>query len=188
MMSLQIWPSLWVCFGDGPDWNHERNACLAGLLQWRTETKLCTNAAASAAICKVLCDNNRVFNGFGRHLANDFLHSIGIFPGTPAIVICEDDVLFDRFFTAIQTYMDQWKSPKYLARTANDVNSLNPLAYNTTSNTNYISLYVHVYRKSLCAKVDSSLYNLLATNGFLDEEHTIGEFHDICSTRFLSVH
>ena len=100
----------------------------------------------------------------------------------PAIVICEDDGLFNHFGAGIQTYMDQWKSPEYLAWTANNVNSFNPLAYNTTSNTNYMSSNVHVYRWSLCAKVPSLLYNLLATNGYLDEEHTIGESHHVCTT------
>jgi hypothetical protein len=133
------------------------------------------NAAAFSAISKVLCDNNLVFNGFGRHLANDFLHCVGIFPGTPAIVICKDDKLFDRFRSGIPAFMDQWKSKEFLARTANDVNSRNPLAYNTTSNVNYISSYVHVYRKSLCSKVPASLYNMLAVNGYLDPEHTIGQ-------------
>jgi hypothetical protein len=71
--------------------------------------------------------------------------------------------------------MNQWESDKFLNCTIMDVNSNNPLTFNTTSDANYVSLYLKVFCHQLVAKVPAELYNKFKLDSSLDENHTIGK-------------
>ncbi|EDQ99419.1 uncharacterized protein LACBIDRAFT_316603 [Laccaria bicolor S238N-H82] len=112
------WPLIWTTFPDGPDWVLERGAALIALNNWRDG--VCEYASGfSKPIVDVIAENStRVFSGFGRHLANDFLHYAAIFPGAPCSWICSDDIRFERFKQQILKYTEIWRSPEFLRRCA----------------------------------------------------------------------
>ena len=126
-------------------------------------------------IVDVLASNQSMcFAGFGRHLANDFCHILGLFPSTPACFICEDDDLYARFRSAIPQYMSIWQSEDYFHRCCGSPNSSNPLAFNVVSDTYYKSQYLLVFRKKKVV-MDADLYNAYLSQGLFDPEHKIGK-------------
>jgi hypothetical protein len=130
----------------------------------------------SRAIIEALCDaQEQCFNGFGCHLATDFLYLQGIFPGAPERFVCEDDVRYQHFNHGIKEYMAIGKSHDFIARVCGECNSDNPFAYNYAAAQNYYSSYVKVFRKKW-VQVPKQLYNYYVCNGLLDLEHTIGHF------------
>ncbi|KAI0318305.1 hypothetical protein OF83DRAFT_1242401 [Amylostereum chailletii] len=169
----ETWPKIWQYYGEGPDWNIERPLCMAALDAWRARI-LAKPTQGKAAIVNELSNNNNVFNGFGRHLANDFCFELAIFPGMPANELCHDDSLFGDLCACIGPYMDQWASAEYLTRCSIEPNTNNPLSFNTWSNEVYYSMYIKVFRKSCNARILPALYNKYAERGLLDPKHTIG--------------
>lgn len=128
----------------------------------------------SKAIVDVMCETGSLaFGGFGRHLANDFCYTIALYPGTPVHALCNSDVLYLAFKAAIPLYMQQWRDKEFLRKCAGQSNSDNPFAFNVTSNKNYLSSYIHVFRKER-VRVPADLYNLYQSQGLLDASHTIG--------------
>ncbi|KAH9924593.1 hypothetical protein B0H21DRAFT_826713 [Amylocystis lapponica] len=170
----ELWSSLWSD-NHGPDWIYETEMAMQGLLQWRQQIIDNPNGStANAPIVKVLCDSQDIFNGFGRHTAHDFLHLQGLWPGHPTVLICQANDIFDRFRDGLVLYMSTWASQKFLERVAGVPNVDNPLQFNYKSDINYMSHYVHVYRKSF-VRVPAELYNELLRTGMLDRHHVIGE-------------
>lgn len=128
-----MWSLFWSAFATGPDWNIERNAALAMTDEWRMQV-LATNRASMKPILDILCAADEpCFYAFGRHTANDFLHTVDIFPGSPAIYICLSNARFAAFKLGIVDYMKTWLSRTFLALAGGIPNSLNPFAYNYKS-------------------------------------------------------
>jgi|SRR5882762_981386 len=130
------------------------------------------------AIVDILCDPQiPVFASFGRHCANDFLHLLGIYPGTPAYFICDSDELYNHFKQEISKYMGIWRSPTFLKQTAGICNTNNPLSFNYTSCHNYFAMYLKVFQRRI-VKIPRELYNKMVCLGLLDPNHVIGECLD----------
>jgi hypothetical protein len=146
--------------------------------QWRADVlgQSRSRKLKFTGIVNDMCHNaGSAFAGIGRHMANDFLHLLGIFPGTPAWVICSDDGKFLIFKAALISFMARWSSSEFLLKTAGNAISSNdnPFAFNETSNRNYMSSYLEVYKR-VKAKVSGHVYNCLVRTGQLDPNHTIG--------------
>ncbi|EMD39381.1 hypothetical protein CERSUDRAFT_47298, partial [Gelatoporia subvermispora B] len=163
-----LWPELWDV-SHGPDWIDEHEAALASLEEWRLQM---LKQDTQRPIVQQLCSAQFVFNGFGMHLANDFLFSLAFWPGTPASVICANDELFNTLKNAIQPFMTQWVSSKYRKRVCSNANTSNPLVDHNHSYLNFVNQYVHVYRRQE-VRVPTELYNCMVLSGLLDEAYTI---------------
>lgn len=170
---LQHWHDIWSP-QQGPDWIDETSAAIEEVHRWRAEV-LDGSGSGHLPIVKHLCDEQRAFNGFGRHLSHDFVYSIGIHPGMPASDVCRDDALFSQFVSTLQSYMSRWTSQQYLIRVANIPNSENPFAFNDISNQRYLSGSVLVYHKQ-CVYVPAELNDRLARAGMYDPSHIIGVY------------
>ncbi|TFK79759.1 hypothetical protein K466DRAFT_505057, partial [Polyporus arcularius HHB13444] len=168
-----LWSSLWDS-DHGPDWACETRAALERAHAWRQEVLANPGTpAAEAPIVVSLYAVQTVFNGLGKHTANDFLHLLGLWPGMPTRLLCSDEALFDRFLDVLVGYMSLWSSDRFLEVVAPPANHPNPFAFNYRSHRDYISKFVHVYRKSFVT-VSSQSYNHLVSAGMLDPSHTIG--------------
>ncbi|KAI0684622.1 hypothetical protein C8T65DRAFT_778319 [Cerioporus squamosus] len=171
----QFWSKLWD-EDHGPDWATETSEALERAAAWRSEVLAQPNArAAQLPIIVSLYVVQTVFNGVGKHTANDLLHLLGLWPGMPTIDLCSDESGFERFLAVLVRYMAMWSSEHFLEVVAPPANHPNPFAFNYRSHRNYISRYVHVYRKSF-VNVSPQFYNELVSCGLLDPSHTIGEW------------
>ncbi|KAI0701158.1 hypothetical protein C8T65DRAFT_728611 [Cerioporus squamosus] len=176
----QFWSMLWD-EDHGPDWANETGEAMERVAAWRSEVVAHPNArAAQLPIIVSLYAVQTVFNGLGKHTANDLLHLVGLWPGMPTIQLCADKPEFDRFLDVLVRYMALWSSDHFLEVVAPPANHPNPFAFNYRSHRNYISRYVHVYRKSF-VNVSPDFYNQLASSGLLDQTHTIGDEFDSSS-------
>ncbi|KAF6759847.1 hypothetical protein DFP72DRAFT_1098932 [Ephemerocybe angulata] len=162
---------LWKKFPDGPDWVLETESAYKALDEWRASEL--ANPATSGTIVEVITTNeSAAFGGFGRHLANDFLYSIAIHPGLSAYHVCHDEEMWKRLRGSIHQYMAQWHSKEFISRCLNDVNSVNPFAFNHVSDWNYLSLYTKVYYKK-SARTRTNLFNLYQQLGYLDPDNIV---------------
>lgn len=123
---------------------------------------------------EILDNRFNSFAGIGRYSANDLLHMLCIFPLTPAFVICMDDEKFARLEMGLFDYVSQFTSETYLNRASSVPNTNNPFSFNNHFNTEFLSKWILVYKRSK-AKVPIPLYNDLLNQGLLDENHVIGE-------------
>lgn len=114
------------------------------------------------------------FSGIGRYTANDLLHVMCIYPLTPAAEICKDDRSFFSFREALYDYINSFNSPSYLDRASSVPNTTNPFSFNEWANSEYLSRWVYVYRRTK-AVVPVSLYNRYVSLGLLDDTHIIGK-------------
>lgn len=168
-----MWPTFFAVFATGPDWNYETDAAMTMTDQWR-ERVLTTQRISSKTILDILCSPDEpCFFAFGRHTANDFLHSVAIFPGAPAIFICRSNSRFIAFKTGIAAYMKIWMSLPFLKLAGGIPNTLNPFAYNYKSFVVYYP-YLLVFRRSH-VYVPYYLYNMMLRSGLFDPQHIIGE-------------
>jgi len=127
-------------------------------------------------IVKELCANSMgAFSGFGRHVANDFLHLESIYPGTPSRLICEGDEEFQQFASSVERYLKSFTEPEFLDKVTSIPNSDNPFTFNETSNKNYMNGYIHVFRRTR-ARVPRELYVNYCRKGLLDPDHTVGKW------------
>ncbi|KAL6306457.1 hypothetical protein BKA93DRAFT_160622 [Sparassis latifolia] len=169
----QLWQSIWSP-DHGPDWIDEAHAAEQRLLEWRDSIlQEIGGISARYPIVYTMCDKKCVFNGFGRRIAHDLLHELGLWPGTPAHLVCQDE-LYETFRDGIVSYMKQWNSLEFLERVASSPNSTNPLQFGHKAYANYMSCFVHVYHKQK-VRVSGAYYNKLYSAGLLDRKHTIGE-------------
>lgn len=114
------------------------------------------------------------FSGFGRHTSNDFLFLVGIFPATPAHIICSDDARFKAFEEDIYKYLKTFTEPKFLDPVTIVANSQNPFAFSESANEAYMTQHMHVFRRT-AANTPMDLYKKYLQQGLLDPKHTIGE-------------
>lgn len=134
-------------------------------------------------IVDILCETEvAAFSAFGRHCANDFLHIMGMFPSTPAHIICQSNKMYESWKQGIYDYLKTWRSKAFLTQTAGMCNSENPFAFNYRSFGNYFSMYIKVFRRGLVL-VPCALYNQLLCDGLLNPSHVIGEY----STLYLDL-
>ncbi|KAF7967022.1 hypothetical protein HWV62_36223 [Athelia sp. TMB] len=172
-----VWPSLWTAFASGPDWHFETSDAIKHVKDWRKRT-LAKSRISYKPIIKILCDADEPgFFAFGRHTANDFLHSTGIFPGAPAIFVCTSDARFKKFLCAIVQYMHTWAQPKFLNTVGGICNTHNPFAYNYKSAIFYRT-HVMVFRKSY-TYIPRLLYNTLLRAGLFNPKHCIGHAYKL---------
>ncbi|KAK7013261.1 hypothetical protein R3P38DRAFT_3006881 [Favolaschia claudopus] len=148
---------------------------LACLDHWR-DNVLKSGKRKTKCIVDVLTEAKGPGGGIGKHLANDFLYEVAIHPDTPSFVLCTDDASFSRLRSHLPIFMARWESPQYLKACAGRTNSLNPFAFNTTSDRNFFSSYVPVYRRT-SVRVRRDLYNLYLANGLFDPDHIIGTLY-----------
>jgi hypothetical protein len=123
-----------------------------------------------------ICSNSLgAFSGFGRHLANDFLFGMLLFPGMPSYEICSNDALFMEFEDGIHEYLLQFRTDDFFKAVTRIgvANSDNPFAFQQRANDDYMRLYILVFRR-VQAKVPIPLYQKYIERGLLDEKHTIG--------------
>ncbi|KAL6306362.1 hypothetical protein BKA93DRAFT_729522 [Sparassis latifolia] len=161
------WKHLWAD-DHGSCWIFERTQALELLQQFGMD-----NLYSDVPIIALLFHNQHLFNGFGRHTANDVLFWLKIFPTTPASHIFADKDHFQAFASGLAAYVDQFCTRTFFRNVAGEVNSTNPLTYNYKSGRNYISMYVKIFRKHWC-KVPRQLYNEMLVQGLFDPQHVIG--------------
>ncbi|KAJ7178255.1 hypothetical protein C8R46DRAFT_1029740 [Mycena filopes] len=168
-----VWKErLWEGFAGGPDWFFECEDALEYLDEWRSKV-LQAGKKKKIAIVDVLNDAHGPGGGIGKHLASDLLYEVAIHPDTPSFVLCSNDVLYMRFRTYVPHFMARWTSPEFLKACGGRPNSLNPFAFNRTSDRNFIWSYVSVYRRT-SVRVPRAIYNLYLQNGLFDPDHIIG--------------
>lgn len=168
----QAWLPLWAAFATGPDWNTETNDALQLTDEWR-ERVLATTRVSTKSILEILGSADEpCFFAFGRHTANDFLHTVGIFPGATAIFVCRNNSRYILFKMGIVSYMSTWVSHSFLDSAGGISNSLNPFAYNYKS---FVVYFMHllVFRRSH-AFVPRQLFNLMLRGGLFNPRHVIG--------------
>ncbi|KAI0312139.1 hypothetical protein OF83DRAFT_1067711 [Amylostereum chailletii] len=171
------WEALWAQYESGPDWITEREACLKLLHEWRASVLNDPGSSSGdGTIVDVMSNDRFAFNGFGRHLANDFCHLIAVWPGMPVYDLCADDELFGDLLDAIAPFMEQWNSEAFLRYCAASANTANPLSFNEWADHSYYSMYILVFWKSRIANIPPALYDKYISRGLLDPEHTIGTF------------
>lgn len=174
----QIWSNGWADHY-GPDWKFERDAALSGLQQWR-RTECARRSPSTKAIVKELFGNMRVFNGLGKHMANDVLYLVGFWPTMPVGDVCMSDLFFARLRDGICQYFDMFHTKEFYKLVAPEPNSNNPFAFHYTSDRHYISRFVKVYRRSM-VRMPTALYNQYGQEGLFDRTHVIGELQsDFC--------
>lgn len=125
-------------------------------------------------IIDVLCDTKGPAAGVGAHLANDILYLVSIHPDTPATVVCLNEQMYSTLKSSFPSFMAQWISLEFKKRCGGTANSVNPFAFNYTSNTNFLATHVKVFRQDL-VRVPRDLYNIYQGLGHFDEAHTVGE-------------
>ncbi|KAJ7079275.1 hypothetical protein B0H15DRAFT_914148 [Mycena belliarum] len=161
---------LWSMFPSGPDWVYELPEALANLDKWRVNV---IKQSTADCIVDVLVTAHGPGGGIGKHLACDLLHQIGVLPDTSAFDLCSIPGMYNRLRAHLPVFMATWVSPKFLKACAGRTNSRNALAFNTTSNRNFLESYVDVYRRTK-VRVPRDLYNLHLSLGNFDPTHIYG--------------
>ncbi|KAJ7612330.1 hypothetical protein DFH06DRAFT_1371405, partial [Mycena polygramma] len=161
---------LWSAFPGGPDWMKEPAAALEYLDLWRAGI---LDSEDSTPIFQWLLCTDGPAAGVGAHLANDILFLQAIHPDTPAVVLCRDE-MYSSLRAFFPVFMAQWISDDFKRRCGGTANSVNPLEFNYTSNTNFIASKVHCFRRKV-ARVPQDLYNKYQSQGYFDENHIIGD-------------
>lgn len=168
---------LWAPFPDGPDWTLETSAAYDALDTWRAAvlTKQPQSGYKQPIVAAITTKQSMAFGGFGRHLANDYLFTVAIHPGLSSLAVCSDDTLWGRLRSSIHSYMQQWEDQRFISTCVASANVSNPLAFNYRSDYHYLRSYTKVYYKKH-VRVPGDLYNLYASLGYLNPDHTIGSF------------
>ncbi|PPQ74876.1 hypothetical protein CVT26_011472 [Gymnopilus dilepis] len=124
------------------------------------------------------------FSGIGKYTANEILHELAIFPGTPSYFICCNGKRYADFKEGIRRYVKQFSTDEYLSRASSVPNTNNPVSFNEHLNTLYLRKYVKVYRRRM-AVVPRDLYNKYLSLGLLDPNHTIGRPYQFDKSKLL---
>ena len=167
----QLWSLIWDK-DHGPDWVRERAAAMTALRVWKE--KVVKDNDLSASLLKELCLRQAFFNGLGKHTASNFLFSLALWPGTPPVVICQDNQLFEWFADALQQYMEIWVGDDFRRECLSAPNLESPFAFNRWADLRYVRRYLWVFRK---AEINMSVeqYNMYSSLGLFDRNHIIGE-------------
>jgi hypothetical protein len=138
----QRWKSsLFTQFPDGPDWVLETDEAFRALDSWRQSSL--TDKSTSIVVA-LTTNTSKVFGGFGRHLANDYLYLVAIPPGLTVSEVCKDEQMWNRLRSGIYSYMQMWHGKEFISRCVTVTNSLNPFHFNHTSNDNYLKMFTKV--------------------------------------------
>lgn len=97
-----------------------------------------------------------------------------LWPGAPALFICDSDALYKEFKRHIYDYMATWRSWDFINYATGMCNSNNPFAYNYRSRDTYFAMYLKVFRRQT-VMMPQYLYNEMLREGLFDENHIIGE-------------
>ena len=128
----------------------------------------------TATLVKELCHNQVVFNGFGKHLAVDFLHEQWLWLGMPPYALCASDALFRSFREGVVAYTRGWTSQEYWHDCLGCYSLERPFAHNRTSDRWYMNKYVQVFQKAFATDMPAEMYKRYVEWGLLDPEHVIG--------------
>ncbi|KAJ6459765.1 hypothetical protein C8R47DRAFT_1081163 [Mycena vitilis] len=153
----EVWPRLWEKFPGGPDWVVERDEALAFLESWRERSvhfsgcSFLGNHGKIPGTPATAGGKNLTFSDlFGPQKLNvTVTDTKTIHPDTPSFELCSDETQYQRLKTHLPDFMNTWVSPKFLKRCGGTPDSLNPLAFNTKSDRNFLSGYVDVYRRRI---------------------------------------
>lgn len=171
----QCWESLWEPFNGGPDWISEPQLAKEGLKTWRS--RICNDpdlgSRAIIDLMSLTSEDNRFFSPFGRHLINDSLHSMAIFPGMPGRMVCDNDATFESFTTGLFAYLNQFETRTFEVKCCARSNSHNFLDFQSGADDYYSTAHIWVFRKAVVS-VPVGLYNRMARAGLLDPHHIIG--------------
>ncbi|KAL1674531.1 hypothetical protein EV122DRAFT_220444 [Schizophyllum commune] len=157
---------LWKPFNMGPDWFYEKSQALDLCERWRRE-------------------HPRYFANWGPHLMNDSLHCLGLFPGTPGYLLCQDDDQFAAFKQGLSDYVDQFYHFWYHQRFCHPTNDDNPLAFQHSVDTQYTSSHLRVFRKGV-VPISTSTYNRHIRRGDFDPRHIMGQPYKYKPSNLLS--
>ncbi|KAJ3526413.1 hypothetical protein NMY22_g10175 [Coprinellus aureogranulatus] len=179
--------ALFSKFPDGPDWNFEAAEARIALEEFRRAVLAKPpkpHESQTAIVEAIACNSTMAFGGFGRHLANDFLHEVLIHPLLPVYTVCSDDAMWGRIASHIAPYMAQWRSPEFVSRCCVRTNSLNPFTFNESQEYNYHTQYVKVHTKKSIRMYEAQ-YNQFVSLGLLDPSHTIGQPYQADPSAFI---
>ncbi|KAH9849989.1 hypothetical protein C2E23DRAFT_735966 [Lenzites betulinus] len=181
----QMWQHLWSD-NHGPDWVYETAAAGLRLDAWRASvlkqgqldlTRSARSARSAhaplASLLHTMLGNQELFNGYGQHTAHDLLHSLGLWPTTPPLIVCSDEDLYLRFKEALHSYAQQFSSDTYRKRCLSQPNHSSSIVFNYMSDDNYHNQYLKVFRKS-SVRLTQEEYNMFARQGLFNPSHTIG--------------
>ncbi|KAH9934595.1 hypothetical protein B0H21DRAFT_699318 [Amylocystis lapponica] len=179
-----LWATLWG-LGRGYDWIDETEDALTALDGWRTTVLADSD---QEPLVHALCENQQIFNGFGKHTAHDLLHLVAVWPGIPSAVLCHDDSLYFCLKKELVVYAALWVSQEYRYSVCSASQSPNPLRFNYQSDRAYINRYVKVYRKWY-VDVPKALHDHLVNQGLLNVDHIIaGQPYTPQPNEFLAPH
>lgn len=120
------------------------------------------------------------FAGFGRHLAEDLLFYIAIYPGIPGYMICEDEKLFEVFNNALIAMMEAFTSSEFSTYCGIPADAQQPFKFRDKANREYMKCWLAIFKRTKVL-VKRDLYNYYAKLGLLDPEHTMGKQYQLNS-------
>ncbi|KAJ7222709.1 hypothetical protein C8J57DRAFT_1253656 [Mycena rebaudengoi] len=163
---------LWSAFPSGPDWACETSLALQFLDDWQQSV---LPHRTSTPIIDVLVEAEGISAGIGQHLVNDLLYLLAIHPDMPANELCSDEVAFLELCEFFPKFMSLWFSNEFIKHCGGRANSVNPFAFNKTSNMNFLQQYVHVFH-SPTVFCHNQLFNWYLSKVSLTQTMSLG-FH-----------
>ncbi|KAJ6576920.1 hypothetical protein DFH09DRAFT_914172 [Mycena vulgaris] len=144
--------------------------------QWRASI-LQRNSTESLhkAIINVLCEADEPAAGVRAHLANSILCHFAIHPDTPTNTLCLNEQLYSCFRDFFPLFMALWVSAEFKKCCGGRPSSVNPFAFNYTSDMNFRATWVQVFQKEK-VRVPQDLYNWYQSLGHFDESNHCGVY------------
>lgn len=155
---MQIWRCLWS-HTHGPTPELEPDLYEKTVESWR---QTCMALHDDTPIFLEVKNNQRVFNGYGAQEGCDMLCQALIHPCMPSYMICQDPVLFHRFYTAVIEYR---KSRIALAHSGKFplLSSARPFRFNKSAHKQFL-------QKVICSR----RYHVGVDQGVLTQMHQLG--------------
>lgn len=148
----------------------------SGLDVWRQRVLDSSDNAyrADTAVCVAMQDT-LYFSSFGRHMINDALHALELWPGIPIGEICASPARFEQFKDGLLAYTSELyeRHRKYCCAKSN--NGDNPFAYQHNIASKYDAMMMKVFRKCY-VQISAQRYNSMVQRGDFDPRHIIGLF------------
>ncbi|KAI3599201.1 hypothetical protein WG66_013420 [Moniliophthora roreri] len=179
------WGRLWnvtAGFSSGPDWRVERQLAESNLRNQLRTLVLDNPSMRHVSLIDLLTSNKfsaPFFSPFGRHLANDFLHVLGLFPTMPAFELFQypvqedDHDAFITFVDAALKYVDKFFTDSFKHDCATRNSNDNPFSFQFWAAKKYDSSYMRVFRKAV-VQTPRDLYEAIVRKGLMDPDHIIG--------------